>query len=159
MLTLCARNRRKSAAKLRSVRVRQAQETLTISTRGTGMYEFTEQVQAWVQSTSIENGLLTLFCQHTSASLTIQENADADVQSDLISALNIIAPADPERYLHRTEGPDDMPAHIKSALTDVSISIPVSSSRAQLGVWQGIYLCEHRRTPHVRTIALHLFGT
>lgn len=158
MLILCAHNHKKLVAKLQSAKMRQAHETLTVSTRGTGMYEVTEQIQAWVQSTSIKNGLLTLFCQHTSASLTIQENADSDVQKDLISALNILAPADPERYLHSTEGPDDMPAHIKSALTDVSISVPVTSSRAQLGVWQGIYLCEHRRAPHLRNIALHLFG-
>ena len=139
--------------------MQQVQEVLTISTHGIGMYEFTTQLQTWIQSTSIEAGLLTIFCKHTSASLTIQENADTDVQKDLMSALENLAPMDAQRYRHRAEGPDDMPAHIKSALTDVSLSVPVASGKAQLGTWQGVYLIEHRQAPHIRNVALHFFGT
>ena len=103
-------------------------------------------------------GLLTVFCRHTSASLLIQENADPDVRTDLEAYFAAIAPEDPGRYIHGSEGPDDMPAHIRTALTQVSLSIPLAGGRLVLGTWQGIYLFEHRRRPHRREVALHLVG-
>jgi secondary thiamine-phosphate synthase enzyme len=113
---------------------------------------------AWVRATGIQDGILTLMVQHTSASLTIQENADPDVQKDLTDHLTRLAPKDMSLYRHTCEGPDDMPAHIKSALTDVSISIPVMKGAPRLGTWQGVYLAEHRDAPHSRKIAVHLIG-
>jgi len=138
--------------------MRQEHSTLTITTEGSGMYEITGRISDWVASTRIKSGLLTLLVQHTSASLAIQENADPDVQPDLIDALERLAPHDRHLYRHSAEGPDDMPAHIKSALTDVSLSIPVTGGKPRLGTWQGIYLIEHRRAPHTRQTALHLIG-
>ncbi|MEC7288740.1 MAG: secondary thiamine-phosphate synthase enzyme YjbQ [Pseudomonadota bacterium] len=132
--------------------------THSLYTRGPGLYEFTSDAAAFVRSQ--RDGLLTLFCQHTSASLTIQENADPDVQSDLDAFFKRLVPDanDPSMsYLrHRAEGPDDMPAHIKAALTQTSIAIPVSDSRLALGTWQGIYLFEHRAQPHTRRVVAHL---
>jgi secondary thiamine-phosphate synthase enzyme len=138
--------------------MRQAQYEFVIETRGQGLYEFTDEVQRWVRGAGVQAGLLTLFCRHTSASLVIQENADADVVHDLAAFFSRLVPEDDRRYRHTVEGPDDMPAHIRSALTQVSLSIPFSGGRAVLGTWQGLYLFEHRRIPHSRRIAGHLFG-
>ena len=138
--------------------IRQEQTTFEINTRSIGMYEFTADIAAWVHETGIENGLLNLLVQHTSASLTIQENADPDVQPDLIDALDRLAPMTTSLYRHIAEGPDDMPAHIKAALTDTTLAIPVMDGRLRLGTWQGVYLIEHRQQPHRRRIACHLMG-
>lgn len=131
-----------------------------LSTIGSGLYEFTSEVQAFVRGEGVETGLLTLFCQHTSCSLVIQENADPDVQSDLDAFFQRLVPDtdDPSMaYLkHRAEGPDDMPAHIKAALTQTSLSIPISNGRMVLGTWQGIYLFEHRTAPHSRRVVGHI---
>lgn len=138
--------------------MRQQHHTLTVQTRGPGLYEITADLQNWVSSTGIEVGLLTLLVQHTSASLTIQENADPDVQKDLRDHMQRLAPNDMQLYRHTCEGPDDMPAHIKSALTDVSLNIPVLDYTPRLGTWQGVYLFEHRNAPHSRRVAIHLLG-
>lgn len=138
--------------------MKQAQSTLQENTCGPGLYDITGQVEAFVKSSDIDTGLLTLFIRHTSASLTIQENADADVQRDLTDALARLAPEDNRLYRHTCEGPDDMPAHIKAALTDVSLSIPISGGRPLLGTWQGIYVVEHRREKHARWVVCHLIG-
>ena len=136
------------------------QTLLTIETGGAGLYEFTSAASRWVSNLGRENGLLTLFCQHTSCSLTIQENADPDVQKDLNAFFARLVPDadDPamDYLVHRAEGPDDMPAHIKAALTQTSLSIPVSGGRMMLGTWQGIYLFEHRTRPHSRRVVAHL---
>ncbi len=118
----------------------------------------TEPVRRFVQAQAMATGLLTLFCRHTSASLTIQENADPDVRKDLEAYFDRIAPEEPGRYIHEDEGPDDMPAHIRTALTGVQLAIPVSAGRLVLGTWQGVYLFEHRRAPHRREVVLHLVG-
>ncbi|MFP5516624.1 MAG: secondary thiamine-phosphate synthase enzyme YjbQ [Alphaproteobacteria bacterium] len=138
--------------------MRQAATTLTIATHGTGLVEVTAPVRRWVAEQGMTTGLLTVFCRHTSASLTIQENADPDVQADLLRFFRRLVPENPSLYDHTTEGPDDMPAHIRSALTGVSLSIPVTEGEPVLGTWQGIYLFEHRDRPHRREIALHLLG-
>lgn len=138
--------------------MRQAATMLTIATRGTGLVEVTAPVRRWVAEQGMVTGLLTVFCRHTSASLTIQENADPDVQADLLRFFRRLVAEDPSLYEHTTEGPDDMPAHIRSALTGVSLSIPVMEGEPVLGTWQGIYLFEHRARPHRREIALHLMG-
>jgi secondary thiamine-phosphate synthase enzyme len=138
--------------------MKQAQDTITVATRGQGLYEVTAEVAPWVARQGIETGLLTVFCRHTSASLTIQENADPDVQRDLETYFSKLVPEDPRLYRHTSEGPDDMPAHIRGALTDVSLAIPVSGGRLGLGTWQGIYLFEHRTRPHTRRLTLHLVG-
>ena len=138
------------------------QETITLRTSGQGLYEFTSTVQRFLTGTGARDGLLTLFCQHTSCSLVVQENADPDVQADLQAFFRRLVPPanDPSmHYLeHRTEGPDDMPAHIKAALTQTSLSIPVSAGRMALGTWQGIYLFEHRDAPHTRRVVAHMLG-
>ncbi|AIC28287.1 hypothetical protein IE4771_CH03200 [Rhizobium etli bv. mimosae str. IE4771] len=136
------------------------QTILTLATRGQGLYEFTDQAEAFVDAAGQEEGLLTVFVRHTSCSLLIQENADPDVRSDLLSFfIRLVPPAsDPSMgwVVHRAEGPDDMPAHIRAALTQVSIGIPVARGRLMLGTWQGIYLFEHRDRPHRREIVLDL---
>ncbi|MBX5238895.1 secondary thiamine-phosphate synthase enzyme YjbQ [Rhizobium sp. NLR22b] len=136
------------------------QTILTVSTRGQGLYEFTNQAGAFVSASGREEGLLTVFVRHTSCSLLIQENADPDVRSDLLTFFRrlVLPTSDPSMgwVLHRAEGPDDMPAHIKAALTQVSIGIPVARGRLTLGIWQGLYLFEHRDQPHRREIVLHL---
>lgn len=136
------------------------QTRISIETRGEGLYEFTGEVARFVSRTGGDTAVLTLFCQHTSCSLTIQENADPDVQRDLQAFFRRLVPDadDPsmDYLIHRAEGPDDMPAHIKAALTQVSLSIPVSNGRLMLGTWQGIYLFEHRRAPHTRRVIAHL---
>ena len=138
--------------------MKQAQDTITVGTRGQGLHEVTAEIADWVSRQDIGTGLLTVFCRHTSASLTIQENADADVRRDLEAFFKRLVKEDPSLYRHTTEGPDDMPAHIRSALTDVSLAIPVSGGRLGLGTWQGIYLFEHRARPHQRRLILHLAG-
>ena len=131
---------------------------LTIATRGKGLYDFTRQVESWTGPSGITTGLLTVFLQHTSASLTIQENADPDVIADLNDFMSRLVPERDPRYRHTLEGPDDMPAHIRSALTMTQLSIPVIGGELALGTWQGIYLFEHRAHPHRRIVALHLIG-
>lgn len=132
--------------------------TIEIATRGPGLYEFTRHLNDFVEESGMTNGLLTAFCRHTSASLLVQENADPDVQTDLKAFFRRIAPEGLDWIVHRTEGPDDMPAHIKSALTQTSIGIPVVQGEAAFGTWQGIYLFEHRARPHRRQVLLHLIG-
>ena len=132
-------------------------KTLKIGTKGQGFYEFTSDLIKYVNSTKIKNGLLTIYVKHTSCSLLIQENADSDVQKDLLNFFSKIVPED-KNYIHQSEGSDDMPAHIKSALTQTSLSIPIENFELTLGTWQGIYLFEHRTVPHTRTIKLHLIG-
>jgi secondary thiamine-phosphate synthase enzyme len=131
---------------------------LQVSTKGKGLYEFTEQAERWVNSSELSTGLLTILIQHTSASLTIQENADPDVQADLNDFFGRIAPEDNRLYRHTAEGPDDMPAHIRSALTLVQLSIPVVAGRMALGTWQGLYVFEHRDAPQRRRLLLHVIG-
>ncbi|MEO5349921.1 MAG: secondary thiamine-phosphate synthase enzyme YjbQ [Magnetococcus sp. YQC-3] len=139
--------------------MRQAQTTITLQTRGVGLLEITEEVAVWLRNQNAQTGQVTIFCRHTSASLTIQENADPDVQRDLIAFFNRLVPEGAAWFQHTSEGADDMPAHIKGALTDVSLTIPVAGGRMVLGTWQGIYLCEHRRRPHRREVVLHFIGT
>ena len=138
--------------------MRQATGSLTIETRRQGLVEITREIASWVDRQEMTTGLLTIFCRHTSASLLIQENAAPEVRSDLESWFARIAPEDPAAYAHDDEGPDDMPAHLRTALTQVQLSIPLVDGRLALGTWQGIYLFEHRRRPHRRELALHLFG-
>lgn len=138
--------------------MKQAVCDFAVPTQGKGLYEFTGDVVTWVRQQRLSTGLLTLFCRHTSASLVIQENADPDVQTDLASALDRLAPEDRRLYIHTMEGPDDMPAHIRSVLCGVQLSIPLIAGRLALGTWQGIYLFEHRASPHRRSVAAHLLG-
>ena len=138
--------------------MRQAQTELDFQTQGQFLVEVTGEIAGWVSRQEIKTGVLTVFCRHTSASLTIQENADPDVLRDLESFFKRLVLEDPSLYRHAMEGPDDMPAHIRGALTDVSLNIPVSSGRLVLGTWQGIYLFEHRHRPHGRKLVLHLTG-
>jgi secondary thiamine-phosphate synthase enzyme len=132
--------------------------TLRVRTSGSGLLEITREVRAWLESQTVTTGLLTLFCRHTSASLLIQENAARAVRRDLEKYFAALAPEDAERYEHNDEGPDDMPAHLRTALTGVQLSIPVVEGELSLGTWQGIYLFEHRRSPHQREVVLHLIG-
>jgi secondary thiamine-phosphate synthase enzyme len=138
--------------------LRQATEILRVETRGRGLVEVTREIVGWVGAQRMSEGLLTVFCRHTSASLLIQENAAPAVRRDLEAFFEQIAPEDADRYEHDDEGPDDMPAHLRTALTGVNLSVPLIGGRLQLGTWQGIYLFEHRRIPHRREIALHLVG-
>jgi secondary thiamine-phosphate synthase enzyme len=137
--------------------MRQHATELIVTSPGQGLHEFTRDVTGWVASTGIEQGLLTLFIRHTSASLLIQENAAPAARRDMERYLARIAPESRD-YEHDDEGPDDMPAHLRSALTATSLSIPVANGRPVLGTWQGIYLFEHRRASHRRQVALHLIG-
>jgi secondary thiamine-phosphate synthase enzyme len=132
--------------------------TLSIGTRGSGLLEITDAVRDWLRGQDVTVGLLTLFCRHTSASLLIQENAASAVRRDLEKFFAALAPEDPHRYEHDDEGADDMPAHLRAALTGVSLSIPVADGSPTLGTWQGIYLFEHRHRAHEREIALHFLG-
>ena len=137
--------------------MKQAAHTFEITTRGQRLYECTSTINQWVRQQGMHTGLLTIFCRHTSASLLIQENADPTVRTDLEAFFNRLAP-ESGPYRHNSEGPDDMPAHLKTALTQVQLSIPLVKSELALGTWQGIYLFEHRVRPHRREIVLHLFG-
>ena len=130
---------------------------MEIATRGKGLYEFTATIEEWVARQTMQTGLLTVFCRHTSASLLIQENADPTVQTDIRAYFDRIAP-DNGPYVHNYEGADDMPAHLKTALTQVQLSIPLVRGALALGTWQGVYLFEHRVRPHRREIVLHLIG-
>ena len=139
----------------------QSTQSLEVRTAGKGLYPFTSSVAAWVAKTGVGAGLLTLFVQHTSASLVIQENADPDVVLDLADFFERLAPEDTRkkgRYRHSTEGSDDMPAHIRAALTQTHLSIPVLGGRMALGTWQGIYLFEHRADPQRRSVIAHVLG-
>ena len=137
--------------------MKQKTTSISVPTRGQGLVDITRQVRGFVSDAQIATGLLTLFIQHTSASLVIQENADPDVLHDLRDALDRLAPRD-ANYRHTTEGPDDMPAHIRSALTQTSLSIPVDKGAPVLGTWQAVYVFEHRDAPHRRDVVLHIIG-
>lgn len=137
--------------------MRQALATIGLTTRRQGLLDITDQITDWVRQQGIADGLLTIFCRHTSASLVIQENAAPAVRRDMERYFNILAP-ESGSYEHDDEGPDDMPAHLKTALTGVQLAIPVMQGEPMLGTWQGIYLFEHRTSPHRRTLALHLIG-
>ena len=138
--------------------MRQAFDHLLLTTEGQRLYEITDRVRSWVAAQDIRAGLLTLYLHHTSASLVIQENADPDVLRDLNDFFRRIVPEDTRHYRHTQEGPDDMPAHIRAALTTTHLSIPVRDGRPDLGRWQGIFLFEHRTRAHERRITLHLIG-
>jgi secondary thiamine-phosphate synthase enzyme len=136
---------------------RQAIGRLVIDTRGPGFTEITQPVSRWAAGTGLRHGLLVAFCRHTTASLTVQENADPNVRADLVAALDGLAPRH-GGYVHGTEGLDDMPAHIRTMLTDATVAIPLLDSRLALGTWQGLYLVEHRDRPHRREVFLQLLG-
>ena len=138
--------------------LRQAAGELSIETARQGLVEITDAIVDWSAGQEMATGLLTLFCRHTSCSLLIQENAACEVRSDIERYFARIAPEDPSAYAHDDEGPDDMPAHLRTALTQTQLAIPLIGKRLALGTWQGIYLFEHRRAPHRRSLALHLIG-
>ena len=138
--------------------MRQARHLLVLPTRGKGLYAFTQPLQDFVRSSGVQEGLLTVFVQHTSASLLIQENADPEVRADLERFFSRLVPEGDPIYGHTTEGPDDMPAHVRAALTQSQLSLPVIDRAAALGTWQGVYLYEHRRAPQSRRVVLHLLG-
>ena len=137
--------------------MRQSFHSINVATRGKGLYSITSDVSEWMKREAFSDGLLSLFCRHTSASLLINENADPDVRADLAAYFERIAPEDGP-YVHDAEGPDDMPAHIRAALTQTHLSIPVKDGRMLLGTWQGLYLFEHRRAAQRREVALHFIG-
>jgi secondary thiamine-phosphate synthase enzyme len=138
--------------------LRQISHEMTIATRGRGLYEFTRELETWVDSNKFQDGLLTLHLQHTSASLLIQENASPDVRRDLEAFFKRLVPDGDPLFEHTLEGDDDMPAHVRTALTTVNLNLPVSQGRLALGTWQGVYLWEHRLRGHTRRIALHFIG-
>jgi len=138
--------------------LRQSFHELTVATRGRGLYEFTREVEKWIAQNKFNEGLLTVYLRHTSASLLIQENADPDVRRDLEAFFKRLVPDGDALFIHTAEGADDMPAHIRTALTAVNLSVPVRAGRPALGTWQGIYLWEHRTRNHARRVALHFIG-
>ena len=138
--------------------MRQHQETLEIEANGPGLVELTGDAARIVKASGIASGLAHIFCRHTSASLLIQENADPDVQRDLLAFFGRLVPDGDPLFVHRAEGPDDMPSHVKSALTQTTLTIPIADGRLLLGTWQGIYLFEHRRRPHTRQVVVHVIG-
>lgn len=138
--------------------MKQAQFTLDVESTPAGFMDITPAINRCVKNSGIQTGLLTVFVKHTSAGLTIQENADPDVLTDLKNFFDRAVPQDNSLYTHTYEGKDDMPAHIRTVLTNVSVSIPVTNGRAALGTWQAVYLCEHRNQPHIRHVVLHLIG-
>ena len=138
--------------------MKQTLETLIVDTGGRGLVEITAPLRRFVTAAGIATGLLTLWCRHTSASLLVQENADPDVRTDLEAFFTRLVPEMRGRYVHDSEGPDDMPAHIRAALTQTQLSVPVAQGRLVLGTWQGIYLWEHRLAAHRREVVLHLIG-
>jgi secondary thiamine-phosphate synthase enzyme len=138
--------------------MRQAQKEIIVTTERQGLYEISEDVRRFVKSAGVRMGQLTAYCRHTSASLVIQENADPDVQRDLIAFFQRLVPDGDPLFVHTLEGADDMPAHVKSALTQTSLTIPIIEEKLALGTWQGLYLFEHRRQPHARKIVLHVIG-
>lgn len=138
--------------------MRQSTHVLNVHTARRGLVEITRDIRSWVRAQDVATGLLTVFCKHTSASLLIQENAAPEVRTDLEAFFEQLAPEQAGRYAHDDEGPDDMPAHLRTALTQVQLSIPVLNGDLALGTWQGIYVFEHRRRPHDRQVVLHLLG-
>jgi secondary thiamine-phosphate synthase enzyme len=138
--------------------MRQFTHRVEVATRGKGLYNCSREIERWVRQCGLQTGLLTVFLQHTSASLTLQENADPDVVLDLADFFQRLVPDNPRLYRHTIEGPDDMPAHIRAALTMTQLSIPLVAGELALGVWQGIYVFEHRERPHRRNVLLHLIG-
>ena len=138
--------------------LRQAQKEFGVSTRGRGLYEITDEIGRWLSQTDIQSGLLTLHLRHTSASLLIQENADPDVRRDLEAFFSRLVPDGDEIFVHTAEGDDDMPAHVRTALTAVNLSIPIAGGALALGTWQGIYLWEHRLQAHRRMVTVHFIG-
>jgi secondary thiamine-phosphate synthase enzyme len=138
--------------------MRQAITSVRVPTAGQALYDITRPVRTWLDAQAVDTGLLTLWCRHTSASLIVQENADPDVQTDLIDFFRRLVP-EGRHYRHDAEGPDDMPAHVKAALTQTSLSIPVQHGAPLLGTWQAVYLFEHRSEPQCRTVALHFIGS
>jgi secondary thiamine-phosphate synthase enzyme len=138
--------------------LQQAFTTIEIETKAPGLYEITDEVRDWLADGEIDDGLVTLFIRHTSASLVVQENADPDVRRDLDDFLRRIVPEDPSLYRHTAEGADDMPAHIRSALTATQLSIPLRGRQLRLGTWQGIYVFEHRRVRSRRSVDVHVIG-
>jgi len=138
--------------------LRQSAHELEIGTRGRGFYEFTERVQKLVSESGIKTGLATIHLQHTSASLLIQENADPDVRRDFESFFARLVPDGDELFVHTSEGDDDMPAHVRTALTTVNLSVPIAGGELALGTWQGIYVWEHRKSAHRRKLVVHLIG-
>jgi len=138
--------------------MKQGSHRIQVRTHGKGLYEITDRIASWLAGQQIAQGLLTVFVQHTSASLVIQENADPDVVRDLKEFFARVAPDAAAWYVHTIEGPDDMSAHIRSALTATTLSIPVVGGRMALGTWQGVYLFEHRSAPHTRTVVVHVIG-
>ena len=137
--------------------MRQALHHLTVATKGQGLVEVTQPIRRWLEQQSMQTGLLTIWCRHTSASLLVQENADPDVRADLLAFFRRVVP-EGSQYRHQDEGPDDMPAHIKAALTQTQLCVPVEHGAMVLGTWQGIYLFEHRDAPHRRELVLHVIG-
>jgi secondary thiamine-phosphate synthase enzyme len=138
--------------------MRQAWQKIVLSTRGRGLFEFTREARGFLRASGLSLGQMTVFCRHTSASLLIQENADPSVCDDLLAFFDRIAPEGRGLYSHENEGLDDMPAHLRSALTPTSLVIPFADGELALGAWQGIYLFEHRRAPHIREVVLHALG-
>jgi secondary thiamine-phosphate synthase enzyme len=138
--------------------VKQFTHQLHVATHGKGLYDFTREIESWLRDKQTQTGLLTVFCQHTSASLVIQENADPDVVADLADFFARLVPEDTRLYRHTAEGPDDMTSHIRSALTQTQLSIPIHKGKLALGTWQGVYLFEHRVSPHRRSVVLHLLS-
>ena len=138
--------------------MKQFTHQIHISTHGKGLYEFTPEVTSWLQVHHPQTGLVTVFCQHTSASLVIQENADPDVVADLADFFSRLVPEDTRLYRHTAEGPDDMTSHIRSALTQTQVSIPIHNGKLALGTWQGVYLFEHRERAHRRSVVVHLLA-
>jgi secondary thiamine-phosphate synthase enzyme len=138
--------------------MRQDTTEFVVDTRGRRLYEITDELNGWVRSCGIDRGLLTLYVRHTSASLTIQENADPEVQRDLERFLDRLVPQGDPLFKHTMEGPDDMPAHVRSMLTSTSLGVPIVSGRPVFGTWQGVYLYEHRTSPHRRKVVAHLIG-
>lgn len=138
--------------------MRQVHHRISVQTRGKGLYDFTSEVLAWLRSVRATDGLLTILLQHTSASLLVQENADPDVLYDLEQFFKRLVPEDNRLYRHTMEGPDDMPAHIRAALTLTQLSLPITNGMPALGTWQGLYVYEHRVHPHTRRLALHYLG-
>ena len=138
--------------------MKQITHQIHVDTRGQGLYDISGRIARWVEEQSLRTGLLTVFVQHTSASLTIQENADPDVVRDLNDFFSRLVPRDSQWYRHTVEGPDDMPAHIRAALTQTHLAVPIHQGRLALGTWQGIYLFEHRTIPHRRSVVLHVMG-
>ena len=138
--------------------MKQFTHRMQVTTRGKGLYPVTQEIESWTEARSVRTGLLTVFIQHTSASLTIQENADPDVVRDLDEFFERLAPENAKWYRHTVEGPDDMPSHIRSMLTQTSLGIPLRRGHLLLGRWQGIYVFEHRDEPHEREVAIHIIG-